>query len=482
MIDQIFGSLWALLYLAFILSMVLLVLVRKRDPSAALGWSLAIVLLPILGSALFLVFGLTRMPRRLRRKREHRHAFAIRLDDSRGPVQAAAPSAEAVAAQWAPLLSLSESLGEPPARAGNEITLLEQGQGAFERIFAAVRAARHHVHIEMYIFRDDHLGRGLLELLIEKVHEGVQVRLCVDYVGTLARFRLLRRLRKAGGEGAVFLPLSLWPLGKRYTPNLRNHRKLVVCDGEVAFFGGLNIGEEYLGRKKQARDWCDLHFEVRGPAVGDLQRVFVEDWDFATGQFLDLPAYFPAPTQRGSGALQVLTGGPDREVNPIRQAFFHAFTRARKRLWLASPYVVPDPALRDALKLAARAGTEVLLITQSWPPDNFLAELAGSYYFDELLAAKVRIFRYDPGMMHAKLVLADDSLAIIGSPNLDNRSLRLNFELAGLLTTAAELAHIEARFVAMLAQSTELTSRAYGERSSVRRVGEGLARLLAPLL
>ena len=250
----------------------------------------------------------------------------------------------------------------------------------------------------------------------------------------------------------------------------------------MAFFGGLNIGEEYLGRKKHDRDWCDLHFEVRGPAVADIQRVFVEDWDFASDRLLKGPAYFPPLEPLGTGTLQVLTGGPDREVNPIRQAFFHAFTRARRRLWLASPYVVPDPAIRDTLKLAARAGAEVILITQSWPPDNYLAELAGSYYFEELLAANVRIFRYDAGMMHAKLVLADDTLGIVGSPNLDNRSLRLNFELAGLLTTTTDLARIEARFEQMLARSTELTPEQYAERSSIRRVGENLARLLGPLL
>ena len=257
---------------------------------------------------------------------------------------------------------------------------------------------------------------------------------------------------------------------------------MVVCDGEVAFFGGLNVGEEYLGRKKKDRDWCDLQVEVRGPAVADAQRIFVEDWDFAAGKLLEGEAYFPEAAETGEGRVQIISGGPDREVNPIREAVFHAFTRARKRIRIASPYVVPDPGLRDALKSAARAGVTVDLITQSWPPDNFLAELAGWYYFDELLAAGVRIHRYMPGMMHAKLFIADDEVAILGSANLDNRSMALNFELAGVFASPGTVGPMAERFESLLTRSQQLTREAYDGRSRIRQVGETLARLLGPLL
>jgi cardiolipin synthase len=472
MFDQVLGSLWALLYLAFVVGMVLLVLVRRREAASALAWSLAIVMLPVLGSILFLTFGLTRLPRRLRRKIRHREAFAGRLS-----VAAPASGAEG---RWAPLARMLCDLGEAPPRAGNRVRLLEPGAAAFVRMGEVVRAARHHVHVEMYIFRYDRLGREVLDLLEAKAREGVEVRLCVDHVGTLARWRLLRRLRAAGGEGAVFLPL--FPFGKRFVPNLRNHRKLVVCDGETAFFGGLNIGEEYLGRKREDRDWCDLQVEVRGPAVGDAQRVFAEDWDFAAGRLLEGERYFPPPPDAGESHVQIVSGGPDRDVNPVREAVFHAFTRARERLRVATPYVVPDPALRDALASAARAGLEVDLITQSWPPDNYVADLASSYAFDDLLAAGVRIHRYQPGMMHAKLYVADDELAVLGSANLDNRSMALNFELVGLFTSPPDVAAMVARFEAILARSEQLTPQAYAARSGPRRLGETLARLLSPLL
>ncbi len=477
MIEDLFGSAWALVYLAFLVGMIVLVLLRKREPPAAIGWSLAIVLLPLIGSVAFVLFGLTRMPRRLRKKMRHRATFAGRSPHA---LAAAMPTTGA----WASMDRLMQHVGEPPVTHGSRVALLEQGAAAFDRMFAAVAAAKHHVHVEMYIFRNDKLGRHLLDLLVERAEAGVEVRLCVDYVGTLGRWRLLRRLRRAGGEGAVFLPL--FAIGKRFVPNLRNHRKILVCDGQTAFFGGLNVGEEYLGRRKLARDWCDLQVEVTGPAVSDIQRVFVEDWDFAAGKLLSGQAYFPEPRSdadsAGNSAIQVVSGGPDREVNPIREAFFQAFTHEPRQLRIASPYVVPDPGLRDALKHAARRGVRVDVITQSWPPDNYLAELAGSYYFDELLAAGVHIHRYMPGMMHGKLIVAGDDLAILGSANLDNRSLQLNFELVGLFFSPDDVAVMRTRFDEMLARSEELTPERYAERGRLRRVGEGLARLLAPLM
>jgi len=309
---------------------------------------------------------------------------------------------------------------------------------------------------------------------------GVEVRLCVDYVGTLSRWWLLRRLRRAGGEGAVFLPL--FAFGKRFVANLRNHRKLLICDGTLAYFGGLNVGEEYLGRKKLDRDWCDLQVEVEGPAAADVQRVFVEDWDFAAGTLLEGPAYFPARQPAGESSVQVVSGGPDREVNPIHELFFRVFTRARRSIRIASPYVVPDPALRQALGSAARCGIRIDIVTQSWPPDNYLAEFAGSYFFDDMLAAGIHIHRYTPGMMHGKALIVDDELAILGSANLDSRSLQLNFEVMGVFYSPPDVHTMAARFDEILARCKEVTPAAYAQRGRLRRVAESLARLLAPLL
>lgn len=479
MISEVFGSFWALLYLALTIVMVVVVLMRKREPAAALGWSLVIVLLPILGSVLFLTLGVSELPRRLKRKVAHRHAFADRLTPGAATVDQTPPD-PLVAAAWEPGLRLLDSLGEPPTCPGNRVSLLEHGPEAFEQMRDAIQAAKHHIHLEMYIFRYDALGKALLDLLVHKAEQGIEVRLLVDYVGTLQRWRVLRKLRKAGGEGAVFLPL--FAIGKRFAPNLRNHRKILVCDGRVGYFGGLNVGEEYLGRKRRDRDWCDAQIELRGPAVADLQALFVEDWDFASGKMLAGSAYFPAHEKRGDAPVRIVSGGPDRRVNPIREAYFYAITHARKRLYIASPYIVADHSIRTAMKSAARSGVDIRLITQSAPPDNYLAELAGSFYFEEMMRAGIRIFRYMPGMMHAKLLLADDDVAAVGSANLDNRSLGLNFELIGIFSGRAEVGAVQARFDEMFDRCQEVTPDTFGERPRLRRVAEGLARLLSPLL
>jgi cardiolipin synthase len=476
MIDQIFGSTWAFAYLLLTIGMVVLVLIRKREPSAALGWSLVIVLLPAVGALLFLSFGTSNLPRRLRRKVEHRAAYTR---PAYGVGKLAAEDADADArAVWASGRTLLDHLGAPPLCPGNDVELLSEGREAFERMFRAIEQARHHVHIEMYIFRYDKLGRKLIDLLVRKCKEGVEVRLLVDYAGTLMRWRMLRRLRNAGGEGAVFLPL----FGKRFAPNLRNHRKVVICDGRAAFFGGLNVGEEYLGRHHQGRDWCDLHVRLEGPGVADVQAIFVEDWDFSTGRALEGEAYFPEPEVKGEVAVRIVAGGPDQAVNLIREAYFFAITRARERLYIATPYVVPDAAIRDALASVARSGVDVRLITQGEPPDNRMAELAGSYYFEEMLEAGIRIFRFTSGMMHAKFLVADDTVAAIGSANLDNRSLALNFEMAGVFPGAPEVAAIATCWADIEARCTEVTLDAFRQRSGLRRVGESLARLFAPLL
>lgn len=469
------GSTWVLILLLFEVGMVLFVLYRKREPSAALGWSLAVILLPLLGSLLFLAFGLNQFPRRLRRKMQHREAWTTRAGtpspDSEAAVSAGHPLATAV--------RIAVALGEPAPTAGNQVQLLPDGAGAFERMFEAIEAARHHIHIEMYIYRHDRLGSQLLEILMRKARAGVEVRLLLDYVGTFARWRLIRRLRRAGGKGAVFLPV--WPFGKRFVPNLRNHRKIIVCDGNVAFFGGLNVGEEYLGRRGKS-NWCDMHVCVRGPAVADVQRIFAEDWDFSTGECVEGPTYFPQRPAEGKEVVQILSGGPDRSINPIRQTLLWAIAHAQKRLWIASPYLVPDPAVRDALRTAALSQVDVTLLTQGLPPDNWLAYYAGAFFYPDLLEAGVRIFEYSAGMMHAKMLLSDEDGVAIGSANLDYRSLHLNFELTGVFSNGPLAAEAEQRFRALCESSTPVTLQTLRERGLLHSLAAGTCRLIAPLM
>lgn len=465
-----------LLYEAMVAFTVVVILLRKKDPSSALAWSLAVFFIPLLGMVSFYTFGVTKIPRRLKRKVLHRSAYERSGVDGLGDESAGGLAAE----PWRSIGHLAEVVGEAPRRSGNRVELLGRGPLAFERMFAAIAEATDHVHLETFIFRDDGLGQRLLELLIERVEQGVVVRLIVDSLGTVAGRSILRRLRSAGGEGHAFMPI----FGKRYTPNLRNHRKIVVCDGEVAFFGGLNIGEEYLGRiRRRGRGWCDLHFELRGPSVGDVQAIFAEDWHFCSEQLLTGERYFPISDRApGSAPIQIISGGPDQDVNAIRQTFFATVTRARQKLWIASPYLIPDSALFTAMVNAALRGVEVIVLTQGQPPDSYPATFCGASYYEELLAAGVRIFEYGAGMMHAKMLLADEAWAVVGSANLDNRSLSLNFELAALLDGSAEVEALAKRFGEELAEAREIDLETFRRRPIWRQVVERGARLFAPLM
>jgi cardiolipin synthase A/B len=417
----------AVLDLAIVLAAIPWILSLKRDSTAALAWSLVVILLPLAGFALFLLFGYTHVHRPLRRKRKHHRQFA-----QRNPAGARGASAGALARRTdeTPLgrhEEFADRLGALPARAGNRLTIYDDGAAATEAMLGAIATAQQHVHLEFYIVQPDATGRRLLELLERKAREGVEVRLLYDAVGSrpLGRWRL-RKLRAAGGRTQAFLELN--PLRRRLQLNMRNHRKLLVVDGRLGFMGGLNIGDEYMGLHRTFGHWRDTQLRVEGPAVADLQRVFVEDWDFASDEDVQGEQYFPDLAEVGPSVIQIVDSGPDQQLNRNRELIFAAIVSARERVWIASPYLVPDPGLLDAVRTAARMGVDVRLMCPA-KSDHLLTHFAGRYYWSDLLDAGVSLWEYTRGMMHAKSMLVDDDWGWIGSANFDHRSLSLNFEL-----------------------------------------------------
>ncbi len=305
------------------------------------------------------------------------------------------------------------------------------------------------------------------------------MRFLVDSVGSYAfPSRLMRQVVDAGGRAATFLPLRN-PL----RVNLRNHRKLLIVDGHTGFCGGLNLADEYLGEHPKFGHWRDTHFRLTGPAVHGLQHTFLNDWHFTTNEPADWHAYFPphdglAPC----GVLaQVVTSGPDAEYKAIRETYVAAIQRARKRVWIASPYFVPDAGFRDALLLAARAGVDVRLLGL-FRPDKWLPFLAARYYWADMLAAGVKVYQYTRGMMHGKYMLVDGEWASVGSANTDNRSLFLNFECNCQFFDAGVVKELEDAYVADLGESIRLDPEVYANRPLVGRLAENAARLFSPVL
>jgi cardiolipin synthase len=454
------------------------VLMTKRNSTAAVAWCLVVLLMPLVGALLFWVFGYAHVSRPLRRVQRQRSAFRAKHPPRQ---QEAARGEEDVdTSTWCDLGEVACRVRAFPVSVGNAVRLYHDTAAAFDALLDAVAAARHHVHLEFYIVRNDATAGRLISLLAEKARAGVEVRLLYDAMGSVhLKGRTLRPLLKSGGKATAFLPLN--PLRSRIQVNLRNHRKMAVIDGGVAFTGGMNIGDEYLGRCPEVGYWRDSFLKLEGPAVAGLQRVFVEDWDFACGEALNGDAYFPEPPEAGGAVVQVVESGPDQEVKTIREVYFAAILSARERLWVATPYFVPDPGILDALRLASYRGVDVRLLTVL-RPDHYLAWHAGHYYFPALLEAGVEVHRYKRGMMHAKVMMADGRWAMVGSANLDNRSLHLSFEAGCVLHSPALVAELEVQFCQDILDSVRLDADTFAARSFAARLTENACRLLSPLL
>ncbi len=454
------------------------ILTIKKESTSAMAWCLIVILVPWLGFLLFIVFGYTHVHRRMKRKRRHRQRFS---ESHRPAARAATRGLHAEAAKtWKNLGELAVKLGGFPVSEGNEVTLYHDTGRFFDDLFDAARDARQHIHLEFFIIQADPTGNRLLELLVKKAGEGVEVRLLFDAIGSRRmKGRLLKPLRKANGRCAAFLPWSI--LRRRIQVNLRNHRKIAVIDGRIGFTGGANIGDEYLGKHAWFGYWRDACLRLEGPAVAGLQQIFVEDWDFACGETLKEEKYFPSLDRVGDDVVQVLESGPDQELRSIRELFFGAISSAEERLWIATPYFVPDGGILDALRLAGHSGVDVRILLP-FRPDHLLPFYAGRYYFGDMLRAGVKIYQYTKGMMHSKTILVDGKWASVGSANLDWRSLHLNFEATCVLHTPELIAELEQAYVNDLQESVQVELHAFAGRPFGSRLMENACRLLSPVL
>ena len=445
------------------------IVLQKRAPVATLGWLLGLAALPYAGFLVYLVLGPQRIKRhRLRRARAH-----VALPPS---------GAAAAGGEPAELMVLAQATTGLPLTTARDVRLLVDGATTYDAILDAVRRARHHVHLEYYIFVADYSGTALRDALVERARAGIAVRLLLDAVGSgAAPGRFFAPLLDAGGEVAWFHPMRFGRIWKRTWLNLRSHRKIVVVDGQVAFTGGINITDEENERLRPDA-YRDLHLRIEGDAVRALQLLFVEDWAYASGQrdFISSVAQAMPPPQPGPIAAQVLGSGPDSPWEAIHRLHVGAIHAATRRVWLVTPYFVPGEAAMMALTSAALGGLDVRILVPR-RSDSLLVTWAARSYFDDLIAAGARVYEYGPRMLHTKALLVDDALAIIGSANFDPRSFRLNFEVsvlfrdAGIAATLARL--VEGEFAS--------APRVRAERARplwTVRLPEALARLLSPLL
>jgi cardiolipin synthase len=462
------------------------VLLRRKEPSSTIAWLLTLVFLPAIGAFLFVAFGRERVRLPARRKRQL--DALIRADlATNAPGVIATPDDSSVFFAAPEPTKLEQALfrvgahlthGRPTAK--NRLEPLFGGNAAYDAIGAAIDAAEHHVHAEYYLIRNDATGQWFKDRLVAAAQRGVEVRLLCDAYGCFAvHGSYFRALKKAGVRLGTFLPMKsllLQPV------NLRNHRKIVVVDGTIAFTGGLNIGDEYRGHMKGVGEWRDLHVRIEGAAARDLQRVFSQDWSFAVGEALTTSAYYPQePASDGDATIAIVPSGPDTRNEAIERIFFGAIAGSQKRVWMTTPYFVPDQAITVAMELAAMRGVDVRIVLPSHS-NHAVTFHAGRSFYEPLLEAGVKIYEYLPGMVHAKTMVVDGAVSLVGSANMDLRSFRLNFEVHALIHAHAMASRLEESFKADLEKSKLVSLADWRGRGTGLRIYEGAARLVSPLL
>lgn len=449
---------------------------HTRTSQGSIAWALSLLTFPYLAVPLYWIFGRNKFQGYVMARRvadTQTVAVAQEAIDTTQPYRL--PPAERVDAVLA-----AESLAGMPVLGGNEVTLLIDGAATFESIFAGIDAARDYVLVQFFIIHDDDLGRELKAHMVAQARAGVRVFLLYDEIGchALPR-RYLKELRDAGAEVRAFH--SQKGPRNRFQINFRNHRKIVVTDGEVAWIGGHNVGDEYMGRDPKFGHWRDTHMRLEGPAVLKAQLSFLEDWHWATEQTPPLRwAAHRAPEGRDVPVL-VMPTGPADTLDTASLMFVHAIHSAQDRIWIASPYFIPDESVTSALQLAGLRGVDVRILVPD-RPDHLLVYFAAYAYFDEACKTGAKVYRYTDGFLHQKAMLIDDAIAAIGTANFDNRSFRLNFEITTLVSDPKFAAEVEAMFETDFAHAREMENGEFERKPWYFRLAVRAARLTAPLL
>ncbi|MEM9393132.1 MAG: cardiolipin synthase [Pseudomonadota bacterium] len=443
----------------------------SRTPQGSVGWAIFLIAAPYLGVPLYLFLGHHRL-----------NGFIV----SRRASEQVLHGVETYRDRYRPHsdpeidTTLFEQIGGLPDAAGNGFHLLENGEATFKAIFAAIDGAGSYVLVQSYIVNDDGVGRELAERMIAAAARGVAVRFMVDAIGSIKLPPEYFGKLRAGGVEFVNPKASRGPKN-RFQLNFRNHRKTIVIDGHIGFTGGLNFGDEYKGlNPRYGEDWRDTHLRLTGPVVSQLQLVFCEDWHWATEENLFHELNWEAGLDPDDMTALIVATGPGDELESGALFFISCIAEATERVWIASPYFVPDTDVLSALKLASLKGLDVRILVPE-VIDHRISWLAAFAYFDEIRSVGVKVMRYNKGFMHQKVVLVDDALVAVGTTNMDNRSFRLNFEAMAVYFDKRAASEAEKMLDRDFARSFELEKQLSDQPWKVR-VGAPIARLFSPLL
>ncbi len=464
---------------------ILIVLFSKKSPSKSLSWLLVLYFIPPLGIFLYLFFGIPwRRKSIINRLTLSNQAFPQNESYTPKILTENLTISEHVSKRN--IFNIASATTNLPVYLNNELTVYADTTIAFENMLDDIRNAKHHIHFESYIFRGDNTGKIIKELLISKANENVEVKIVIDAYGSLYSFNrsFFRALEEHDKISvAVFQPVKFPFVNLR--SNYRNHRKMLIIDGKIGYIGSMNIGDEYLGLSKKFGYWRDTVIKIMGDSVKNIQTIFFQDWYFAKKEkFHRNNDYFPQLSDKvfGHNLVQIVGSSPLANWDTIHQLYFESIASAESSLYITTPYFIPDEPIMMALKTAALGGADVKLLIPG-KADHILTYLATSSFIEEVLLSGVEVYYYEKyRFVHSKVITVDNIFASIGSANLDQRSLNINFEINALIYNKDVVAQINKDFLNDLSFSKRIYYEDIKNKHILLRGAESLARLLSPIL
>ena len=457
-----------------------------RSHTKTLAYLLVTIFLPVIGMIIYFSFGINYRKHKLYSKKLVEDIVLAKKfqDEVRQSSLQVFDQNSAAVSSYRELARLLVIDNLSALTSGNDVKLLINGEQKFPEVLKALEQAKHHIHIEYYIFEDGETARAIENILIEKAKQGVTIRFIYDDFGSRSiRKNMVRRLRDAGVQVFPFYKIIFMALANRL--NYRNHRKIIVVDGQVGFVGGINVSDRYVNNQPGKLFWRDTHVRIHGPGVHYLQYIFLCDWNFCADDHVQpSELYFPPDdvfSNNGNKLVQIAASGPDSDSPTILYSLLQAINLAEKEILLTTPYFIPGESVLDALITAALGGVTVKLLVPG-VSDSVLVNSAARSYYDELLRAGVEIYLYTKGFVHAKTMVADRKLAIVGTANMDSRSFDLNFEVNAIIYDSQLANELAAVFENDITDAEKIITEAWLNRSIYKQVLEKTARLVSPLL
>jgi cardiolipin synthase len=477
-----FWRIFSMVFLITAIPVAIMIVLEKRSPSKTVAWILTLIIFPIIGMVFYLFFGQEYRKQKIFSRKGIKGLSKIRELSSRQlrEIGKTHLNLNEEARKNENIIRLLLNNSNSLLTTGNQLKILKNGNETFNAIFEAIKNAKHHIHLEYYILADDKIGNRLKELLIEKKKEGIEIRIIIDDVGSWSlKEKFISELRKNGIELYPFMEVRFPRLTSKM--NFRNHRKIAIIDGEIAFTGGINFADRYIEGVKKLGVWRDTHLQIEGDAVASLQVIFAADWYFVINENLSGPKYFPSFTEAVGTPVQISASGPDSDWKNIEQAFLAAISNAKEKIYITTPYLMPTQQIVSALEIASLSNVDVRIIIPE-KSDAITSKWCSFSFVEKLLEAGVKIYFYTKGFTHSKFMIVDEVFSTIGTTNLDFRSFETNFEVNAFIYETEFTKNLEKLFITDLKNSRQIKLAEWKMRPWHFKVRESMAHIISPML